>query len=93
MLTLTKGAPRARQSHGKTREVLIHLAAEAAVMVPLVIGYFLLVMHALDEFMTRLHHENLPLYAAASVGLLVGQSIVLDGVAGRILAWLGQERS
>lgn len=62
-------------------------------MIPLVLGYFLLVMHALDEFMTRLHGQNLPLYAAASVGLLVGQSILLDGLAGRILAWLGQERT
>ena len=94
MLTLTKSAPRAaaKAPSSKTRKVLGHLAVEAAVLLPLVVVYFLLVMHAMGDFLTQMHRENLRLYAGLSVALLVGQSVVLDGISGRILAWLGHER-
>lgn len=91
MLTLSKRTPKLRAS-GQAREVLLHLAYEAAVLLPLVVVYFLVVMHAMGDFLTQLHKENLPLYAAVSVALLAGQSLFLDGLAGRILAFLGVQR-
>lgn len=87
MLTLPKLA-----TPGRTRQVLTHLAVEAAVLLPLVILYFLVVMHAMEGFLTDLHRGDLRLYAAISVALLVGQSVLLDGLAGRILTWLGHDR-
>lgn len=87
MLTLPKLA-----TPGRTRRVLTHLAVEAAVLLPLVIVYFLLVMHAMEDFLTDLHRGDLRYYAVASVGLLLGQSVILDGIAGRILTWLGHDR-
>jgi hypothetical protein len=91
MLTLSKPTPKLR-ARSEVREVLVHLAYEAAVLLPLVVIYFLVVMHAMGDFLTQLHKEDLRVYAAVSVALLVGQSIVLDGVAGRILAFLGLQR-
>jgi hypothetical protein len=54
----------------------------------LVTGYFFLVLHLLGGWLLRLFQSNRPLYAAAALGLIIGQGVVLELLTRLLLAWV-----
>ena len=60
--------------------VVRSFAIEVFVYAALVIVYFLLVLRWLAEPLNQLFHNNLVVYAFASLGLIVVQGVILDFV-------------
>ena len=54
--------------------------AELVIYAVLVTGYFFLVLHVLGGWLYRLETQHRVIYAFASILLIAGQAVVLDGV-------------
>jgi hypothetical protein len=63
-----------------TRKTLYSFLAELAVYALLVVAYFFLVLHFLGGWLSRLDQQDVKLYALVSIGLIIGQAVVLESV-------------
>ncbi len=62
------------------RKALISFAIELVVYGILVVAYFFLVLHFLADWMAHLDKESIRLYALVSIGLIIGQAVVLESI-------------
>jgi len=58
----------------------------------LVVGYFLVALRYLNEFLTRLFHNNLIVYAVFALLLIVAQGVFLDGLTSFLMNQIKFER-
>jgi hypothetical protein len=58
----------------------------------LLLAYFLLVLRFLGKPLARMFRENLLLYGALGLGLIVAQAVVLDLITSFLVEHLGVER-
>jgi hypothetical protein len=68
-----------------TRAIVINLGVYAILLV----GYFFLVLRGLNQVLAHIYETNLPLYAAATLGLIVGQGLLLQIVTSFLVERLG----
>ena len=64
----------------ETRRTLFSFLVELAVYSLLVVVYFFLVLHLLGPSLADLDKSNIALYSLLSVGLILGQAILLEFV-------------
>ena len=62
------------------RKALMSFAIELVVYGILVVAYFFLVLHFLADWLAHLDKESIRLYALVSIGLIIGQAVVLESV-------------
>ena len=63
-----------------TSRTLLSFLAELVIYSLLVVVYFFLILHFLGDLLQRLDKENIKLYAAVSLTLIIGQAILLEWV-------------
>ena len=63
-----------------TRKTLFSFLGELVVYGLLVLAYFFLVLHFLGGWLSHLDKQNIKLYALVSIGLIIGQAVVLEWV-------------
>ncbi len=61
-------------------QALKSFAIELVVYGVLVVAYFFLVLHFLGGWLAALDQSNIQLYALASIGLIIGQAVVLEWI-------------
>ncbi len=62
------------------RKALTSFAIELVVYGILVVAYFFLVLHFLGGWLEDLDKRNIKLYALVSIGLIIGQAVVLESI-------------
>lgn len=62
------------------RKTLFSFLIELAVYGILVAAYFFLVLHFLGDWLADLDKRSVRLYALLAIGLIIGQSVVLEWV-------------
>jgi hypothetical protein len=62
------------------RKTLFSFVIELVVYGILVAAYFFLVLHFLGDWLAHLDKRSVRLYALLSIGLIIGQSVVLEWV-------------
>jgi hypothetical protein len=62
------------------RKTLFSFLIELVVYGILVTAYFFLVLHFLGDWLADLDRRSVRLYALLSIGLIIGQSVVLEWV-------------
>jgi hypothetical protein len=62
------------------RKALTSFAIELVVYGALVVAYFFLVLHFLAGWLAQLDKQNIKLYALVSIGLIIGQAVVLETI-------------
>ena len=72
----------------EARKTLISFSVELVVYALLVVGYFFLVLHFLGGWLAQLDKQNIRLYALLSIGLIIGQAVVLEWVTTFLLRLL-----
>jgi hypothetical protein len=77
----------------KTRRLLRNLILEVVVYSLLLFAYFLLVLRFLGEPLNELFHQNLVVYAGATLLLIIAQSVVLDFITTFLVERLDLEKS
>lgn len=55
-------------------------AIELVVYGILVVAYFFLVLHFLGDWLAHLDKNNIKIYAIVSIGLIIGQAVVLEAI-------------
>jgi putative flippase GtrA len=70
------------------RRFALTFGLELAIYGVLLAVYFLLVLRFLGEPLVRLFDDNLVIYAAAALGLIVAQGVVLDFVTSLLIRLL-----
>ncbi len=63
-----------------TRKTLYSFFGELVVYGILVVAYFFLVLHFLGGWLASLDQQNIKLYALVSIGLIIGQAVILESV-------------
>lgn len=74
------------------RRLLLNLIIELIIYGGLVTLYFLVVLRYLNEPITNLFDNNLPVYAIVSLILIVLQGVLLERLTFYILDWIGLKR-
>jgi hypothetical protein len=74
---------------GTLRAFLIELAVYSA----LVVVYFFLVLHFLADWVNELEPRHIKIYALVSIGLIIGQAILLEIVTTWLMRRLQGGRS
>ena len=64
----------------ETRRTLRAFLIELAIYSLLIVAYFFLVLHFLGPSLAHLGKTNIALYALLSVGLILGQAVLLEWV-------------
>lgn len=77
----------------KTRRLLRNLILEVIIYSLLLLIYFLVVLRFLGEPLNELFHQNLVVYAGATLFLIVAQSVALDFVTTFLVERLDLEKS
>lgn len=77
----------------KTRRLLRNLILEVIVYSILLFLYFLLVLRFLGEPLNALFHQNLVVYAGATLLLILAQSVLLDFITTFLMERLDLEKS
>ena len=62
------------------QKALQSFAIELVVYGILVVVYFFLVLHFLGDWLAHLDKSNIKLYALVSLGLIIGQAVVLETI-------------
>ena len=75
-----------------SKKLLRNFVIELVVYGVLVVGYFLLVLQSLGEWLTNLYETNLRVYAVIAVVLIVVQGVLLEKVTTFLIERLGLER-
>lgn len=73
----------------KTRKRLHIFGIQMVIYAILVSIYLFLVWRYLEDWLVKLYHENLPLYAVASLVFIVVQAVFLDSVTNYIMNRFG----
>jgi hypothetical protein len=73
-----------RDVENSLRSFFVELVVYAA----LVAGYYFLVLHFLGHWLYELFQKERRLYAVVSLGLIVGQGLVLEVLTRLLLAWI-----
>lgn len=76
----------------KTRRLLRNLILEVIVYSLLLLVYFWAVLRFLGEPLNQLFHQNLVVYAGATLLLIVAQSVVLDFITTFLVERLDLEK-
>ena len=66
--------------NAEDRKTLFSFLIELVVYGILVAAYFFLVLHFLGDWLAELDKRSVRLYALLSIGLIIGQSVVLEWV-------------
>jgi hypothetical protein len=66
--------------NAETRRTLLSFLVELFVYSLLVVAYFFLVLHFLGPWLAHIDRSHLRLYSLLSVGLILGQAILLEWV-------------
>jgi hypothetical protein len=66
--------------NAEDRKTLFSFLIELVVYGILVTAYFFLVLHFLGDWLADLDKRSVRLYALLSIGLIIGQSVVLEWV-------------
>ncbi|MGI8431058.1 MAG: hypothetical protein ACR2MW_02040 [Chthoniobacterales bacterium] len=61
-------------------QALKSFAIELVVYGILVVAYFFLVLHFLAGWLAALDQSNIKLYALVSIGLIIGQAVILEWI-------------
>ena len=69
-----------------------NFAVELVIYGALVIGYFLIALRYLNDFLTNLFRSNLVAYAFLALLLIVAQGVLLDGLTSFLLNRVKLER-
>ncbi|MCB9420647.1 MAG: hypothetical protein H6667_12640 [Ardenticatenaceae bacterium] len=77
----------------KTRRLLRTLVLEVIVYSILLLVYFLVVLRFLGQPLNELFHQNLAVYAGATLLLIVVQSVALDFVTSFLVKRLDLEKA
>ena len=64
----------------EARKALTSFAIELVVYGILVVAYFFLVLHFLGDWLAHLDKQSIRLYALVSIGLIIGQAVVLESI-------------
>ena len=64
----------------EARKALISFSIELVIYGALVVAYFFLVLHFLGGWLADLDKKNIRLYGLVSIGLIIGQAVVLESV-------------
>jgi hypothetical protein len=64
----------------EARKALISFSIEIVIYAGLVVAYFFLVLHFLGGWLSHLDKQNIKLYGLVSIGLIIGQAVVLEMV-------------
>jgi hypothetical protein len=75
-----------------TRGIIRNFLIELVLYGVLVVGYFLLVLRSIGEWLTALYYDNLTIYAIAALVLIVVQGVFLEKVTTFLIERLGLER-
>lgn len=76
----------------RSKRIFIRFLTELVIYSLLLLAYFLLVLRLLGRPLTRVFHENLPLYAVVGLGLIVAQGVVLEMVTSFLVEHMRLER-
>ena len=77
----------------KTRRLLRNLILEVIVYSLLLLAYFLIVLRFLGNPLNELFHQNLVVYAGATLVLIIVQSVVLDFITSFFVERLDLDKS
>jgi len=64
----------------EARKALISFSIELVIYGALVVAYFFLVLHFLGGWLSDLDKRSIRLYGLVSIGLIIGQAVVLESV-------------
>jgi hypothetical protein len=64
----------------EARKALISFSIELVIYSILVVAYFFLVLHFLGGWLNGLDKHSIRIYGLVSIGLIVGQAVVLESV-------------
>jgi hypothetical protein len=70
------------------RDSLATFLVELVVYAVVVTGYFLLVLHLLGGWLADMVHHDRRWYAAAALGLIIGQGLLLEILTRALSNWL-----
>ncbi|MEO6872923.1 MAG: hypothetical protein ABI233_11985 [Chthoniobacterales bacterium] len=62
------------------KKTLKSFAIELVVYGILVVAYFFLVLHFLGDWLAHLDKNSIKIYAIVSIGLIIGQAVVLEAI-------------
>ena len=74
------------------RILLRNFLIELVLYATLVVGYFLVALRLLNDYLTNLFHNDLVLYAVFALVLIVAQGVFLDGVTSFLLNQIKLDR-
>jgi hypothetical protein len=74
--------------NAEDRKTILSFLIELVVYGILVAAYFFLVLHFLGDWLADLDKRSVRLYALLSIGLIIGQSVVLESVTTFLLRLL-----
>lgn len=84
--------PKERDKIPDLRNIIRNFLIELVLYGILVVGYFLIALRLLNDYLTNLFHNNLMLYAFLALFLIVAQGVILDGVTSFLLNHLKLDR-
>jgi len=76
----------------KKLKILRDFAIELAIYALLVVGYFLLVLRTLGEYLADIFSSKTVLYAFLALALILAQAVLLGSVTGFLVRRLGLQR-
>jgi hypothetical protein len=71
--------------HPNIKILIRNFVIELVVYGTLVVGYFLIALRYLNDFLTNLFQSNLVVYALLALFLIVAQGVLLDGLTSFLL--------
>lgn len=85
---MTKTDNKLSDLHVFLRNFLVELILYGA----LVVGYFLIILRLINDYLANLFRSNLTLYAFSALFLIVAQGVLLDGVTSFLLSKIKLDR-
>ncbi len=74
-----------RKGRAEASHTFRALLVELPIYGILVVAYFFLVLHFLTDWLGNLHAKHTTLYSLVSIGLVIGQAVVLEWVTTLLL--------
>ena len=82
-----------RKSKAEASKTFRAMALELPIYGLLVVLYFFLVLHFLSDWLRELHAKHTTIYALVSIGLIIGQAVVLESITTLLLRLFRRGRS
>ena len=76
----------------ETRKLVRNFVIELAVYAVLVVGYFIVVLQSIGDWLTSLYYDNLTLYAILALVLIIIQAVILEKITAFLIERLGLDR-